>query len=147
MVVSVILHKLAVGEVHVAIREELTIERATFHVDSSGMLETMVVFISKVKRHVLERSTFGNISNVSTSSVVKLHTIHSSLYGNVLWKIWHCVRTSSSDADGSSCVCTTNSRSQLLLGRYAHCRLCGRHARHHYQQCQAEITDSLFHYY
>ena len=134
MVVGIILHKRAIREVHVAIREELSVQRTTLHVDGSSMLETMVVLVPEIESNVLERSTFGNISNVSTASMFKHHTIHSTLngnVGNVLWKIWHCVRTSSGDADSTSRRCRTNSRCQLILGSYIHCSLCGRDACHY----------------
>ena len=51
------MNKLAIREVHVGIREELSVERATFHVDGAGVLETVVVYVTPIKCNVLKSRT------------------------------------------------------------------------------------------
>ena len=84
MIVTVALVERTVSEVHVAIREELTIKRTTLHVDGASMLETMVVDISKIERHILEGSAIGNAGNVSSCSVVKHHAIDGTFDSYIL---------------------------------------------------------------
>ena len=42
-IVIIFIHKGALCEVHVAIREKFAIDSATFHIDRAGMLEAMIV--------------------------------------------------------------------------------------------------------
>ena len=81
------MHKLAVGEVHIAVAKELTIQFATFHIDGARVLKAIVILITRdIESDILERNTIserGNITFIHTC-VIKCHTSNITLYSNVL---------------------------------------------------------------
>ena len=84
MIVTVTLVERTVSEVHVTIGEELTIKRTTLHVDGACMLESMVVYISEIERHILEGSAIGDAGNAASSGVVKYYAIDGTFDSYIL---------------------------------------------------------------
>ena len=57
--------ELTVSEVHVTIREKLSIESATLHVDCASMLETVIVNIVPIKGYIIECCTIRHTGNAA----------------------------------------------------------------------------------
>ena len=120
MVVFVRLLESAIREVHVGIREELAVERATFHVDGAGVLETVVVDVSEVERHVLKLSAIGNAGNAAGSGMREGHDSVSLAFNRyVLRDVRQRVVASLNNRDDVASVCSSNSLSKRLVLRLA----------------------------
>ena len=103
VVISIILHKVTVGEVHVSVGKKLSVECAAFHVNGSRVLETMIISVTKGERNVLERYTIRNRCNIVTCRMAKHHTVDTAIDGNVLRNARQCVGTCGNDVDGLTC--------------------------------------------
>ena len=57
------------------------------------MLETMVVHIAEDKLHILKGSAGRSTSYITSCSVGKHHTVHSTFHSHILGKIGQCVVT------------------------------------------------------
>ena len=151
MIITVTLVERTVGEVHVAIREEFAVQRTTLHVDGSCMLEAMVVVVSEIESNILEGRSTGDAGNAASRGMSERHlTISLSLDGHILWQVGQSVVACLDNFNIITCLgCIKRCLQRLVLSiaNLGDVDLCRRHACHHYQQCQAEITDSLFHYY
>ena len=77
----------AAFEAHISIAGQPAVNRAAIHRDGAGVLEAMIVNVSKVKCHILECGTVRNTTNTASRCVFEHDTIGITLYSDILRKI------------------------------------------------------------
>ena len=120
MVVFVRLIECAIREVHVGIREELAVERATFHVDGSCMLEAMVVHVPEIESNILEGRSIGDAGNAASSSMCERHnSVSLAFNSDILGKVGQSVVTCLDNFNNITCLGCGNSLCKRLILRFA----------------------------